>query len=159
MGKLSVDLVSIEWRWPWSWNLQAGIYRPSHPIYSKGLISFRPDYLDALLPLIDPQITHFNKRCISVSHVTSGKHILRFEDGTTHQANLIIGADGIKSVTRNFVTDDHEAKNLIFTNNVAYRGLIPVDKLKRAGVTINLTSRPLCWVGIDKVSYIFRHDD
>jgi len=115
-----------------------------------GLGIYRPDYLDALLPLIDPRITHFNMRCISVSHATSGKHILQFEDGTTHQADLIIGADGVKSITRNFVTGDHKAKHLIFTNNVAYRGIIPVDKLKRAGVTINLTSRPLCWVGLDK---------
>ena len=49
--------------------------------------------------------SHFNKRCVGVeagaaSSGQSGQVRLRFSDGSTHETNIVLGADGIKSVIR-----------------------------------------------------------
>lgn len=110
---------------------------------------YRPAFLEALLPLVDPSITHFNKRCTGISTTNAGRHVLHFSDGTTHEADMVVGADGIKSVTRNSVVGGND--RLVFTNTVAYRGLVPTETLRDAGVKTDLALRPICWVGKDKV--------
>lgn len=109
----------------------------------------RPVFLDALLLLMDPETAHFNKRCSSISTLSSGVHRIHFSDGTTHDADLIIEADGIKSTSRSAVVG--EDKVLQFTNTVAYRGLVPMKTLLRDGVKTGLDKRVYCFVGIDKV--------
>ncbi|KAJ6582846.1 FAD/NAD(P)-binding domain-containing protein [Mycena sp. CBHHK59/15] len=101
-----------------------------------GIGIYRPTFLAAVLPLVDPSTTHFNKRCTSISTSATGAHVIHFADGTTHETELVIGADGIKSATRNAVVGDR--KVLQFTNSVA------------DGVKTDLSKRLLCFVGIDK---------
>jgi len=110
-----------------------------------------PAYLEALTPLLDPKCIQFHKRCSSVVQLPCGRQLLRFTDGTTHEADLVISADGIKSVTRKAVIGD-TTDSLGFSGTYAYRGLIPVDKLQAAGVITRIDERPHCWVGIGKVS-------
>ena len=100
------------------------------------------------MPLLDPGITKFKKRCVSVGTASSGRQVIHFSDNTTYEADLVIGADGIKSVIRNGVVSD---AGLCFPNRYAYRGLIPIDTLKLAGIKTDVQSRPLCWVGLGKV--------
>ncbi|KAJ6546993.1 hypothetical protein B0H19DRAFT_1163405 [Mycena capillaripes] len=115
-----------------------------------GIGIYRPAFLAAVLPLLpDASATHFNKRCTSISTTTSGAHCIQFSDGTTHEADLIIGADGIKSISRNAVVGT-DKKGLQFTNTVAYRGLVPMDILRQEGVKTALDKRVQCYVGIDK---------
>lgn len=64
---------------------------------------------------------------------------------------MVIGADGIKSVVRDAVTEK-DSNLLRFTDTVAYRGLIPTETLKLAGVKTDLVSRPVCFVGMRRVS-------
>lgn len=63
---------------------------------------FRAGLLDALAKFLDKKLVteHFNKRCISVtpSTVNASRTVLHFTDGTTHETDVVIGADGIKSV-------------------------------------------------------------
>ena len=108
----------------------------------------RPAFLDALVPLLDPGVTKFNKRCVSVGHAPSGRQIIHFADHTTYEADLVIGADGIKSITRNAVVGDG---HLVFSNTYAYRGLIPIDTLKAAGLKAEVQLRPHNWVGLGGV--------
>jgi len=44
-----------------------------------------------------------------------------------------------------------ENRYLRFSNTYAYRGVIPMDALKSSGLKVDVQSRPLCWVGLDKV--------
>lgn len=106
------------------------------------------------MPLLDSGVAHFDKRCISISTTVSGRHILLFADGTTHEADLIIGADGVKSVTRAVVIGDEGINPLVFSNSVAYRGLVSAEALENAGVKSNLKQRPVCWIGHDRVNYM-----
>ncbi|RDB28544.1 Salicylate hydroxylase [Hypsizygus marmoreus] len=110
---------------------------------------FRPAFLQALEPLIDPSVIHFRKRCVSISDSNSGTHLLHFEGGLVHEADLIIGADGIRSVIRSFV-DPEKSSRVVYVNSISYRSLLPPQLLDHAGVKTDLTTHPLCWVGEDK---------
>jgi salicylate hydroxylase len=108
----------------------------------------RPAFLDALTPFLDSGVTKFNKRCVSVGRASSGRQVMHFADNTTYEADLVIGADGIRSITRRAVVGDG---SLGFSNTYAYRGLIPIDTLKLAGLKSDVQFRPHCWVGLGSV--------
>ena len=76
---------------------------------------------------------------------------MHFADNTTYEADLVIGADGIRSITRDAVISN---SRLCFADTYAYRCLIPIDVLKSAGIKTDVQSRPLCWVGLGGVSTI-----
>jgi hypothetical protein len=118
--------------------------------------TFRPAYLEALIPLLDPSVTAFNKRLKSLTQSPSGRNILHFTDGATHEADLVIGADGIKSVSRIAVVGEGN-NNLGFSNTHAYRGLVPIDTLLAAGVKPDKVQLPLIWTGVGKVRYVDAH--
>ena len=109
-------------------------------------------FLEALVGLVDPDITHFKKRCTSVtqSPTDPGQLVVHFSDGTSHETDIVLGADGIRSAVRNYVVADG-AEKVVFGNTVAYRGLIPHAALKAAGFNVQLADRPACFVGPDKV--------
>ena len=72
-----------------------------------------------------PDAVKLGRRCAGIS--TEGDHAeVRFEDGETVRAAYVIGADGIHSKVRAglFGADKPE-----FTGAVAWRGLVPMDKL------------------------------
>jgi len=54
------------------------------------------------------------------------RHAIIFEDGERCESDLIIGADGIRSVVRSALFDDC---NVSFTGHTAWRGLIPAENL------------------------------
>ena len=116
------------------------------------IINARPAFLEALMPLLDSDVAKFNKRCVSLGHTSSGREIIHFADNTTYEADLVIGADGIRSITRNAVVGD---SCLGFSNTYAYRGLIPIDTLKSAGIKTDVQSRPFCWVGLGRVYTLY----
>ena len=119
-------------------------------LWPPAINTHRPAFLDALLTLLpDPHATHFNKRCTSISTSASGAQCIHFADGTTHEADLIIGADGISSTSRNSVVGTD--KKLQFTNTVAYRGLVPMETLREEAVKADLSRRVYNFVGIYKV--------
>ncbi|KAH0585226.1 hypothetical protein H2248_008475 [Termitomyces sp. 'cryptogamus'] len=95
--------------------------------------------------MLDPRLVHMEKRCISVSALSSGSHVIHFADGSTYEADLVIGADGIKSVIREFVTG--RPTSLVYSNSIAYRSVVSPEALK--GVKTDMM-RPLCWIGKDK---------
>ncbi|KAG6873833.1 hypothetical protein C0995_010445 [Termitomyces sp. Mi166 len=85
------------------------------------------------------------QRCISVSALSSGSHVLHFADGSTYETDLVIAADGIKSVLREFVS--RQPTSLAYSNSVAYRSILLPEALKAVKTNI---MRPLCWIGKNK---------
>ena len=63
-----------------------------------------------------------------MGHAPSGRHVMHFVDNTTYEADLVIGADGIRSLTRNLIVSN--SRLLCFTDTYADRCLIPNDILK-----------------------------
>jgi salicylate hydroxylase len=81
---------------------------------------------DAVRALKRDAIT-LNKRCVSVaSH--AGHAEATFEDGSTASVPYVIGADGIHSRVRVCLFGPSKP---VFTGCIAWRGLIPMEKLPR----------------------------
>ena len=118
---------------------------------------YRVELQDALVKMLDPDTTktHFAKRMVSYtlpppSEPTS-PITLNFEDGSVATCDVLLGADGIHSVTRrtllNLAANDAEksssedsqktAETLrgsiepIWSGAMIYRGLIPREKLEK----------------------------
>lgn len=110
------------------------------------------------MELIDPSVTHFNKRCVAITqHDDSGlgPSIIHFADGTTFEAEVVLGADGIRSTVRRTVTEQHDITRVVFTRSFAYRALLPLEEVLRAGVQIDFSKRPHNLVGVNKVRTSF----
>ncbi|KAH9858330.1 FAD/NAD-P-binding domain-containing protein [Lenzites betulinus] len=122
----------------------------------QGIGMHRAAFLDALVSVVDPAICHFNKRCVSISDSPTSSTRVRIEflDGTAHEADVVLGADGIKSTVRRFVIGGADSR-VAFGNTVAYRGLIPYAKLKAAGFKTDLFKAPACFMGPSKHFIVF----
>ncbi|CDO70374.1 hypothetical protein BN946_scf184999.g14 [Trametes cinnabarina] len=132
------------------------VYRiPTRDPDDAQLFIHRATFLDALVSQVDPKIAHFHKRCTSVTEsLTNPKRVLlHFLDGTTHEADVVLGSDGIKSAVRKYVLGGADDR-LSFSNTVAYRALIPWEKLKAAGIKTDLTEAPTCFMGPDKINIV-----
>ena len=64
-----------------------------------GVALFRADLVAALLRAISIETVHWGVRCVSVMQDDEGVTAV-FQDGTTARGELLIGADGIRSITR-----------------------------------------------------------
>ena len=66
---------------------------------------FSASFLEALVQNLDPSITKFNKRCthVSASPIHPSRSRIHFADGTSADADVVLGADGIKSAVRSAV--------------------------------------------------------
>ncbi|EJF67164.1 FAD/NAD(P)-binding domain-containing protein [Dichomitus squalens LYAD-421 SS1] len=127
----------------------------AHP-EDKGIGMHRAIFLEALVPVLEPQRAHFNKRCTSIVRCAQGSRrlVINFQDGTSHETDVVIGADGIKSAVRSFVLDAPDDR-VAFSNTVAYRGLVPYKDLQEAGFKTPVVQDPACFVGPSKHFILF----
>ncbi|EPT01591.1 FAD/NAD-binding domain-containing protein [Fomitopsis schrenkii] len=121
-----------------------------------GLGAYRPAYLDALVKHLPPGIAQFNKRCVRIeaSQSNTERSVLHFSDGTSDVADIVIGADGIKSTIRSAVTDNPD-KLPVFSNTRCFRGLIPMEEARAAGWTEEFNDRPICFVSKNRHLIVF----
>ncbi|KAI0029664.1 FAD/NAD(P)-binding domain-containing protein [Vararia minispora EC-137] len=131
-----------------------------------GCIRFhRAHFLDAFIAHLPPGISHFGKRLSSYVTSPSGPTILYFADGSSAECDLLVGCDGVKSSVRAGMlqalaeeTGDESVKTLgepFWSGTVAYRGLIPVEKLVRDGREHRTIASAMMYCGKNKhvVSY------
>lgn len=85
----------------------------------------RADLHAALVEAVDPAALELGRRLVGTTD-ENGEIELRFADGTTTTADVVIGADGIHSRVRHILFGDQP---LHFTGRVAYRGIIPAEDL------------------------------
>ena len=77
--------------------------------------------------------------------------VVEFSDGTSVEADVVLLADGIRGAGREAVTGHDPKDDIVFSNAVCYRGLVPVSAAKAVGVKTDLSDRPACFMGMDKV--------
>ena len=68
---------------------------------------------------------NLGRRCVGVDERGSGAE-LRFADGSSATADLVVGADGVHSVIRPHVAGEVRGR---FSGTVGYRGLVPVEAM------------------------------
>ena len=87
---------------------------------------YRPDLLGVLRDALPGDLVRLNRRCVGVA---DGR--VTFEDATTLDADVVVGADGIHSIVRAAVAGADAPR---FSGNIAYRGLVAAERLAHLGL-------------------------
>jgi salicylate hydroxylase len=102
----------------------------------------RGDLHRAIAEAIPPGHVHLAHRFTRL--VDHGDRVeAHFDNGVSVSADVLIGADGIHSVVRHALFGPEAPR---FTGCVAYRGLVPVDRLRH----LDLGRRNQIWMGPDR---------
>ena len=99
----------------------------------------RADLLATLSRGLPAERLHLGRRVVALRD-DGGRVEVEFEHGEGIRADVLVGADGIHSTVREIVFGPQEAR---FTGCVAYRGLIPAERLRR--FELEVTSQ--VWMG------------
>jgi salicylate hydroxylase len=100
------------------------------------LHAHRGDLVAVLAEAVGAERVETGRRCVGVSSDGVGAEV-RFADGGTATADVVVGADGIHSVVREALYGPEQPH---FTGHVAYRGLVPAERLG------HLALQPRCTV-------------
>jgi salicylate hydroxylase len=99
----------------------------------------RADLLRILSAPISNDALHLAKHCVRI--VENGQTVrAEFQDGTYAEADVLVGADGIHSVVREHLFGKGLPR---FSGNVAYRGLVPAERVAGLGIEFKSTN----WMG------------
>ncbi|KAJ5259631.1 hypothetical protein N7478_012612 [Penicillium angulare] len=107
----------------------------------------------ALLARVLPDTIVYNKKLVSLESVPDGGVRLNFKDGTEVIPDLVVGADGIRSIVRRILFPNHE---LHFTGNTAWRVLIQKSSLTHIP---DVTDATAWWWGQNGHVYFSDVDD
>lgn len=95
----------------------------------------RADLLDGLLRLVPKDCITFGKKLDTITESSDGEHAvhLTFKDGTSAQADCLLGADGIHSETRKYLLGpDHPATKPVNHDGwQVYRTMVSTDEAKK----------------------------
>ncbi|WP_128094867.1 FAD-dependent monooxygenase [Brucella pituitosa] len=98
----------------------------------------RADLLDLFVVGLPTGICHFGKRCTGVKMTANGARA-DFDDGTNFSADIIIGADGVRSAVRGSVFGEVDLR---WTGHQCYRALVPTG-----GVVDYVNPDSTFWMG------------
>ena len=99
----------------------------------------RADLLDALASALPPERVHLGHRLTGFTD--HGDRVeLAFANGARAAADLLVGADGIHSTVRAALFGPERPR---FTGCVAYRGLVPAERLAHLGLEVVASN----WMG------------
>ena len=94
----------------------------------------RGDFIEALLSVLPQGMVHLGHKLETIED-KGGRSVLTFTNGKTVEADLVVGADGIKSVVREQLFSD---KGPVFSGEHAYRAVISADDAHGMVVDDNL---------------------
>ncbi|KAF5549509.1 monooxygenase FAD-binding protein [Fusarium mexicanum] len=89
----------------------------------------RSQFLQGMADLLPEGAVNFRKQLASYEDDHQcGKVVLRFDDGSVAETDVLLGCDGIHSATRRIMLGaDHPASTPGFSNTVVYRTMVPID--------------------------------
>ena len=96
----------------------------------------RADLLDILVRALPDGLVHLGKACTGAETRADGA-VARFADGSSVEADVVIGADGIHSAVRESLFG---AIAPTFTGCVCWRGLVPSEQLGDARLARQMTA-------------------
>ncbi len=96
---------------------------PAHGEYTKTHLIHRGDFIDALLGVLPAGMVKLGHKLKGIRD-DGDRAVLAFTNSTTVEADLVVGADGIKSVVREELFSD---AGPVFSGEHAYRAVISVD--------------------------------
>lgn len=99
----------------------------------------RADLLAVLSEALPTGILQTARRCVGARQGDQGVRA-DFDDGSFVEGDLLVGADGIHSTIRRVLFGDEHPR---FSGNVAYRGLVPAERLAHLDLRHNSTN----WMG------------
>ena len=111
---------------------------------------YRPYLQEMILEYLPKEIIHLNKRVIDVKIQNEGVDI-EFADTTTIHADLLIGADGIRSAVRGFFVPDFELK---WSGLIAYRSAFDVKLLDGVEDLPEDTTQWVCCASIQSTTHV-----
>jgi salicylate hydroxylase len=117
----------------------AGPATPAFSADDEGYNVHRADFLNLLFDALPKGTVTLGHRCIQLEEKADRVH-LYFANGETAEADVVIGADGIRSVIRREIGLQSRPTS---EGIMAYRGLIPAERLPRA----NDLKDPALWLG------------
>ncbi|CAI7670059.1 unnamed protein product [Penicillium bialowiezense] len=87
------------------------------------------DFLNELVKLLPDGCVTFQKDLIKITEANeNGMAVLHFADGSTSNADVVLGCDGLRSRVRGHVLGvDHPAVCPSYTHKFAFRGVVPMD--------------------------------
>jgi len=91
------------------------------------LMAHRADLHAVLAAAIPAHSIHLGAHCVGVAQDGQGA-VARFADGSTVEADIVVGADGIHSVVREAL---HGPDKPRFTHQMAWRCIVPADCVPR----------------------------
>ncbi|KZT56919.1 salicylate 1-monooxygenase [Calocera cornea HHB12733] len=90
----------------------------------------RADLLNLLVSLLPKENVYFGKHLEKYEQLSNGGVNMYFKDGTAFEADVLVAADGIKSSVRRVMYGDKaETVEPKWSGTIAYRGLIPMEKV------------------------------
>ncbi|KAF9770284.1 hypothetical protein IL306_012186 [Fusarium sp. DS 682] len=98
-----------------------------HPDYIRKS-AHRKTLLDIMTSFIPIENVKFNKRLTNIEQRPNGV-TLSFQDGTTAECTVLAGADGIKSIVRVHVLEQHPSQIApVYAGAYCYRAVIPMSE-------------------------------
>jgi salicylate hydroxylase len=101
----------------------------------------RGDLAELLGAAVPAERVHVGHRLVEFEQ--KGERVVaRFENGTSAEADLLVGADGIHSRVRHLLFGPEKPR---FTGCVAWRGLVPAERIRHLGIEVASHN----WMGPD----------
>jgi len=116
----------------------------------------RSHLLLGIAKLLPEGTVQFSKQLVSYQDGLGGDRVtLCFADGSEAEAHVLIGCDGIHSTTRKLLLgEDHPASRPRFSNVVAYRTMVPMDKgIEALGEDKAMSACMHCAPDVNMMSY------